>query len=72
MIMKLDMASACFSVKSMRSGANHNAQGKPMDKIAPTSFRAECKDIAGAAASSCFVAPTKSSLLVVALADYKD
>jgi hypothetical protein len=66
--MKLAMASACFSVKSMRSGANHKAQGKPMDRIPAISFLAECKFIAGAVASSCFVAPKKSPLLILAFA----
>jgi hypothetical protein len=52
----------------MRSGANHKAQGKPMDRIPAISFLAECKFIAGAVASSCFVAPKKSPLLILAFA----
>src|ERR1700688_5071943 len=63
-IMKLAMASACFSVKSMGRGTNHKAHGKPMERAPPISIRDE--GIAGAEPSSCFAAPKKSPLLILA------
>ncbi len=61
-IMKMVMASACFSVKSRRSGANHKAMGRPMDRAVPNSLRTDGDAKAGAELSSCFVAPKKSPL----------
>src|ERR1700732_2751814 len=69
-IMKLAMASACFSVKSRRSGANHKAAGRPTERTAPDSFRTEGDATAGAEVCaellSCFVAPKESPLLKLA------
>src|SRR5260370_18400029 len=67
-IMKLAMASACFSVKSIRSGKNHKAQGKPTERTPPISIRGEGHANAGAVPSSCFVARKNPSLLTLAFA----
>jgi hypothetical protein len=62
--MKLAMASACFSVKSMGSGANHKAQGKPTERTPPISIRGEGD--AGTEPLICFAAAKKSPLLTLA------